>query len=268
MNVKNKIYNKIGKNYNLTRQPDHRIYNNLNKLLNCKRGDHILDIGAGTGNYTYLFALDNYKIDGLEPSDIMQKNGKKHNNLKWILSDAENIPSKDNFYDGAICTLASHHFNSTDKSFNEIKRVLRNETNFVLFTADPRKVDINCWLNIYFNELVEQAKITLPAIENILNLLENIFNSKPKLIPFYLPYNLTDSFFYSGWRSPEKYLDNNFRNGISSFSMANDNLVLKLINKLVNDLKTGIWDNKYQNIRNLKEYNCGYYFIVIKKINK
>jgi len=260
----NKIYNKIGKSYNTTRKPDPRIFNKIIELLDCNNSDKIIDVGAGTGNYSYLLANKGFIVDALEPSEIMQNNGKKHINLNWILASAEEIPCNENYYDGALCTLAYHHFKSLKKSFLEIHRVLKPNNNFVIFTADPRKAE-KSWLDEYFYDLIELSKTALPDFNEVLELLENIFNNTPQLVPFYLPDDLKDSFFYSAWKYPEKYLDENFRNGISSFALADKQTVDKAILKLKQDIKSKEWDKKFSYIRSLKEYNCGYYFIRIKK---
>lgn len=65
--------------------------------------------------------------------------------------------------------------------------------------------------------------------------------------------------------APEKYLSSNFRKGISVFSLLPKNIVEHIIENLRNDLKNGIWDNQYKYIRELKRYNGGYFFLIIKK---
>ena len=265
MSNDNIIYNKIGYNYNKTRIPDLRIYNEIIKLLECKRKSKIIDVGAGTGNYSFLLAKNNYIVDALEPSELMQESGKKHKNLNWILSVVEKNPCKNNYYDGAVCTLAIHHFMDIEMALKEIYRLLKKDSNFILFTADPKKSDKKCWINYYFKELVEYAMSTLPDIELITEKLENIFNTKAEIKQFLLPCDLTDSFFYSGWKFPEKYLDEKFRNGISVFSMADQELIIQLINKLKKDIDNGKWYKKYSKLKNKDFYNCGYYFIKIIK---
>jgi ubiquinone/menaquinone biosynthesis C-methylase UbiE len=63
VNISSELYNKIGHNYNKTRIPDLRIFNELLKLLNNKYNDKIIDIGAGTGNYSFLLAKTNFIVD-------------------------------------------------------------------------------------------------------------------------------------------------------------------------------------------------------------
>jgi hypothetical protein len=45
-------YNRIGKKYNLYRRGDERIIHTLIDLLGLPKKSFILDVGAGTGNYS------------------------------------------------------------------------------------------------------------------------------------------------------------------------------------------------------------------------
>lgn len=49
-------YDAIGKGYNATRRPDERIVKLLVDCLDLPPGAHVIDIGAGTGNYTQTIA--------------------------------------------------------------------------------------------------------------------------------------------------------------------------------------------------------------------
>lgn len=260
------FYDEIGNNYNITRCADVRITKNLISLLNCPVSSKIIDIGAGTGNYSYELAEYYNTVYALEPSEVMIKQGKKHINLKWFNGFAENIPFEDDFFDGAVCTLASHHFSSMNQSFKEIHRILKPGSNFVMFTFDARKTESKDWLREYFEQFYKIACDTAPSQEFVIKNLKDIYNNEINIIPFRLPYDLTDGFFYSAWKYPERYLNKDFRKGISVFSMSSEELVDSVISRLEFDLKEGIWDNKYKHIRNLNEYDGGYYFISVKKV--
>ncbi len=258
-------YDEIGNNYNTTRKADHRITNILIKLLNLEANSLIADIGAGTGNYSFELAREGYIVHAVEPSKKMISQRKKHANLHWIEGKAEKIPLKSNIYDGAVCTLASHHFQSLKKSFREIARILKPNGVFALFTGDPRKVSKHCWIKTYFNTIYNQACKTLPELGTLTSIIEKTFNNQAETIPFKLPSDLADGFFYSGWQYPERYLDKNFRNGISVFALYSPKKILSLVNQLEKDIQNGSWDANYGHIRNLDKYNGGYYFIRIQK---
>lgn len=256
-------YDIIGKKYNLNRIADIRIVNLFHELLDVKRNSIICDIGAGTGNYTEKLAEMGYKIDAIEPSIQMINQSTQNKNVTWYQLRAEEINSSQK-YDGAICSLAIHHFEDIDKSLSNIKRSLKKDASFIIFCADPRKIDEDCWFKNYFNELIEKAKSTYLPLEILLRKLEENFKSVPKVEAFRIPKNITDGFFYAGWQTPERYLNKVFRNSISVFSKAPEEMVSKSIKNLEKDLKLGIWDLKYKNIRRMESYNGGYYFVKIK----
>ena len=57
------------------------------------------------------------------------------------------------------------------------------------------------------------------------------------------------------------YLQAEVRAGISSFALANQDLIDEGVQLLTADLITGEWVNKYGDIRNLTEIDLGYRFL-------
>ena len=258
-------YNSIGQDYNVNRAADPRIIKQLIDLLDVPNNSKIVDIGAGSGNYTNKLADSGFIVDAVEPSQLMIDQAKKHPNVKWLMSTAEKMELQKNFYDGAVSTLAIHHFSSLEVSFSTIYQTLKNNKHFVIFGADPRKIDANCWLKDYFGNLIDKAIDTYLEVSEVILKLESIFENKVVYTPFSIPYDITDGFFYAGWQTPEKYLDKNFRNNISVFAKSNEKSLQKCIDKLQLDLKNGIWEKKYGVVRNLNVYNGGYYFLKVTK---
>ena len=113
--------------------------------------------------------------------------------------------------------------------------------------------------------LFKKAGETLPLQSEVANLLEEISGTPPKVISFRLPADMKDSFFYSAWRHPERYLDQNFRKGISLFATFNAKELYVIIEHLKRDLDNGTWDLEYKHVRELEEYEGGYYFLSIGK---
>ncbi|GAB1857651.1 hypothetical protein MHTCC0001_24880 [Flavobacteriaceae bacterium MHTCC 0001] len=258
-------YNKIGVNYNLNRSADPRIVKRLINFTGVKENAKILDIGAGTGNYTNELADYGCMVDAIEPSQLMIDQAKTHTNVNWFKSSIEAIDLQKNCYDGAISTLAVHHFISLEVALSNIYKALKKNRHFVIFGADPRQIDDNCWLKAYFGNLIDKAVEAYLEISQLIQLLESIFQNKVKYKPFPVPFDVADGFFYAGWQQPEKYLDENFRNNISVFTKAPDKCIQESVEKLALDLKNGAWDKKYGATRNLKVYNGGYYFLKATK---
>jgi ubiquinone/menaquinone biosynthesis C-methylase UbiE len=255
-------YDNIGKTYNKTRMADERITGQLVELLDLPVNSRILDIGAGSGNYSYELAKLGYNVIAIEPSETMRKQGKQHEKLEWREGIAESLPADDKSVDGVICTLATHHFDDLALSFREMNRVVTEAGRIVIFTADPRKCFGHCWITDYFREIVEQSCQYHPPVDELAQIMTDNTRRKITIRSFPLPYDLKDNFFFSGWKRPEAYLDENYRAGISSLATAPKELLVKNIKRLTDDLKSGEWLRTYGFVLNETEYDCGYVFLV------
>ncbi|BAY09221.1 class I SAM-dependent methyltransferase [Calothrix sp. NIES-2098] len=252
------IYNSIGQQYSKTRIPDIRIVNQLIDLLNLPQGSTIADIGAGTGGYSLALANQGFFVRAVEPSLVMQKQAVEHPQVKWFTGYAENLPLPDKSVDAVISILAIHHFTHLEKAFHEMYRVIRDGT-IVLLTFDIRFAQ-KIWLYDYFPFLWEDALRFLPLHEQI-NLIQTNTQRRVEAIPLLLPHDLSDLFAAAAWRKPELYLQPEVRAGISSFALANQDLVAQGLQLLAADLSSGEWIKKYGDIRNLAEIDLGYRFI-------
>ena len=94
---------------------------------------------------------------------------------------------------------------------------------------------------------------------------KSIFDNPAEIIPFHLPHDLADGFFFWGWRRPELYLDKNFCNGISSLTKLPSAMLVSDMEKLRQDISSGKWHEKYGYMLNLSNYDCGYRFVVVAK---
>ncbi|WP_445631907.1 class I SAM-dependent methyltransferase [Nostoc sp. DSM 114167] len=252
------IYNSIGQQYSKTRVPDIRIVNKLIDLLNLPKGSIIADIGAGTGGYSLALANKGFLVNAVEPSVVMQKQAVEHQQIKWFTGYAENLPLLDNSVDAVVSILAIHHFSHLEKAFQEMHRIIRDGA-IILLTFDIRLAQ-KIWLYDYFSFLWEDALRFLPLKEQV-NLIQSNTKRRVEAIPLLLPYDLSDLFAAAGWRRPELYLEPEVRAGISSFALANQDLVEQGVKLLAADLISGKWSKKYSDIHNLTEIDIGYRFI-------
>lgn len=259
------IYDRIGRNYRRTRTCDPGILTRLISLLELNPGQVILDVGAGTGNYANGLANKGYRVIAVEPSEVMLGQRFDHPNISWLRNFAEDINLDAESVDGALCILSTHHFGSLEKAFHEIKRVLRPGSRLIIFSSDPRRLSADCWLLRYFDDIIRKEYDTRPPLNDLENLLSDIFHTDPSIDPFPIPNDVMDGFFFSAWREPEKYLDTSFRNGISLFAKADGSLINDSIDRLENELNDGTWDKLFSSIRGLKEYDGGYFFARIEK---
>jgi SAM-dependent methyltransferase len=254
------IYDKIGNGYNATRRADSRIVDRIIALLDLPQGSRIIDIGAGTGSYSRAMAARGYEMTSLEPSTVMRDQATADASITWVAGSAESLPFADCSFDGAILILCIHHFSDMAAAASEIRRVVRSGP-IVIFSYDPDAVGLP-WLFHYFPSFRDQIRSSFPSFNHICNQ----FNGGDSIsaTPFLLPHDLADGFAGAAWRYPERYLEQEFRDGTSAFRQLDPQLCEKGLEALRHDLESGAWDSRFREVRLLQEYDHGYTFLTIK----
>src|SRR5260370_22666892 len=119
------LYDRIGLGYDDTRQADPYLRSRLIHHLRPSPSGRYLDIGSGTGNYTFAMHQADVEICGLEVSPIMLEAAKrKAPAIAWVNACAEAIPFASASFDGATCTFVHHHLSDPVASFQESHRLL------------------------------------------------------------------------------------------------------------------------------------------------
>ncbi len=163
-------YNVIGKAYDLTRKPDTEIVEKILHLLNYQLNGKYLDIGCGSGSYTGALEAKGLNIEGIDISEeMLNKARQKYPMIKFSQGDAKNLSFNDDSFDGATCTLATHHINDNKKLFQEVFRVLK-KGNFVIFTATPKQME-TYWLCHYFPKMMADSMRRMTSHDEIEQLL-------------------------------------------------------------------------------------------------
>ncbi|MBX7228965.1 MAG: class I SAM-dependent methyltransferase [Burkholderiaceae bacterium] len=211
------LYNEIGSTYCATRRADPTIARTLAGLVEVQKGRRFLDLACGTGNYTTALASIGGEWHGCDISDVMINQARsKSPAIDWKLSKADSLPYQSKYFDGAMCTLAIHHFPDLLKPFQEVHRVL-DQGVFALFTAFPEQME-GYWLCHYFPEMMKSSIVQMPAQTLVTAALESAGFEIEKIEPFYITNELQDLFLYSGKDRPNQYLDSAVRANISSFA--------------------------------------------------
>lgn len=237
------IYNKIGKIYDTTRRADPYLVSRLARHLKIHPPGNYLDAACGTGNYTFALASEyGGKWFGIDQSSLMvgkaqMKDG--GNFVEWGKADVVSLPFKDEVFDGAICTLAIHHFEDLKNAFGEIRRTLKDQSPFVIFTSLPQQTR-DYWLAKYFPRAIEKSAEWLPDLETIKSALHQAGFSRIKTEAYQVRKDLQDFFLYSGKYKPEMYLDKRVRANISTFSLLADAEEIENgCQRLIGDIESG-----------------------------
>lgn len=258
----NTAYNTIGQGYNQTRKADPFIANTLYNLLQPTPYGIYLDIGCGTGNYTIALAEKGIMLHGVDPSIVMLGEASaKSNAVQLHEGNAEQIPFSDNFFDGGIASLTLHHWDSLEKGFAEVYRVLKPNSRWVIFAA-VSDLTQHFWLQHYFPKMLAASVEKEPSMADI----ESAATKAGFTITtekYFIQDDLQDQFLYAGKNNPALYLNPVVRSGISSFAQ----LSLKdEVESGLQQLEKDVTSGEFENIRSQYQNDKGdYMFIVLEK---
>lgn len=233
------VYDRIGKTYDQTRKADPAISKKIINHLSPTKTGQYLDVGCGSGNYTQMIAENGYRICGVDISEeMLAKARNKSRHIEWILGDARSLPFQDNQFDGATCTLATHHIKDIEKSFQEVFRVLK-KGRFVIFTSFPEQME-TWWLNRYFPNMMRVATGMMHSYDRVLAALKVAGFKDIRTEKLFISNDLQDWFLQAGKYRPQIYLDPVVRSGISTFALEDSQEeIISGCNKLQIDISSG-----------------------------
>ncbi len=243
MNAK---YDTIGLGYSALRRPDPRIGKAIRDAL-CD-AQSVVNVGAGAGSYE----PSGLAVTSVEPSREMIDQHPRADEV--VQASAEALPFADQSFDASMAILTVHHWPDKSAGLREMQRVSRDR--IVLLTFDPAYRDI--WLLDYLPELADLDEKQMPQMRDYEEWLAPI---TVQSVP--IPHDCSDGFLYSYWRRPDAYLDPQIRKGSSSF-WAIDGVEQKL-EKLRDDLESGVWEHRYGQLMGLDELDLGYRLIVAEQ---
>lgn len=105
-----------------------------------KKGDKIIDLGSGLGNF--LFDLETKHPNKLELFGVditgsliseSRKRAKKFKNIKFFKVGIDKIKFKENTFDYAFSMRSLHHFYRLVTMLKKIRKILKNGGKFTLF---------------------------------------------------------------------------------------------------------------------------------------
>ncbi|MBI5310645.1 MAG: class I SAM-dependent methyltransferase [Actinobacteria bacterium] len=119
-------------------------YAEAQQMLKLKRGDYVLDLACGPGNFTRRFARtvapDGLAV-GYDGSRSMLERGVRELNadetpaMVLVRGEATQLPFEDETFDSVCCFAALHMFPEPEATLAEIARVLKPGGRVALFTT-------------------------------------------------------------------------------------------------------------------------------------
>lgn len=211
------LYDRIGGTYARSRRADPGITRTLARELRLASSGAYLDVACGTGNYTAALSALGGAWSAIDPSEVMLAQARqKSSPIAWARASAHALPFSNGVFDGAVCTLAIHHFPELERPFAEVRRTLRSGS-FVIFTGLAEHMR-HYWLCHYFPDMMARSIEQMPSEAQIGAALSRSGFNAVTVTPFFVTNELQDLFLYAGKHRPALYFDPVVRANISSFA--------------------------------------------------
>ena len=110
-------------------------------LLDCRPGDRVLDLGAGSGFSSEMLARFGYDVVAVDPDVKALANNRRRpsfdagrisGTVQVACGVAERLPCADATFDGVLCMNAMHHVSDLPAAVAELARVLKPGARAVL----------------------------------------------------------------------------------------------------------------------------------------
>ncbi len=238
------LYDEIGVDYAKLRKPDSRIAAVIDRALG--KAPSVLNVGAGTGSYEPT----DRTVTALEPSAemIAQRPPELATAHQGV---AEDLPFADDAFDAVMAILTVHHWSSLKTGLLEMRRVARHRV--VILTFDPASPYF--WLADYIPEIITLDQPIMPKLDVFAEILGE---TTVEIVP--VPHDCTDGFLGAYWRRPHAYLNPDVRSAISTFAKLDH--VSDALQRLENDLASGVWEERYGNLVEAESLDVGYRLVV------
>lgn len=179
----NTIFDKFSKDYDAWYKTtmgsfvDKEESNALLSLLTKKPKAKVLDIGCGTGNFTYKLHKLDYQVTGIDISKEMLHIAEQKNttyNIPFHLMNGESLAFDDHTFDAIISVTAFEFMPYPQAIYEEMKRVVKPDGQIIIGTIQQG----GSWEQLYTSDICKGTayeSATFKTLEDIVNLDKNHF---------------------------------------------------------------------------------------------
>ncbi|MEH7482355.1 methyltransferase domain-containing protein, partial [Neobacillus drentensis] len=158
MDIKKDVQQQFGKSADsYVSSAIHKDGKDLQKLLEMAMTtgeEELLDVATGGGHTANAFASCVRKVTAVDLTPEMLAAAQKyiigngHQNVEFIIGDAEVLPFSEGVFDIVTCRIAPHHFPNVNKFVDEVHRVLKPSGQFLLDdNVVPEEEDYDLFYN-------------------------------------------------------------------------------------------------------------------------
>ncbi|HWA52921.1 MAG TPA: class I SAM-dependent methyltransferase [Solirubrobacterales bacterium] len=242
-------YDRLGRGYAGVRRPDPRIAARIDEALGKART--VLNIGAGTGSYE----PPGREVTAVEPSGEMIAQ-RPAGAAPVVQASAEALPFADDSFDAAMAVLTAHHWADLEAGLAEMRRVSRERIAIVTFDHFGLK---DLWIpRDYFPAMLDLKRRAGATSGELLERFPEAIVS-----PIPVPRDCTDLFFAALWARPELLLDEEVLRPMWIWQSIPEGARRSGRERLVADLESGAWDERYGHLREAEEMDVGLRLVVV-----
>ncbi|MEZ0362232.1 class I SAM-dependent methyltransferase [Mycobacterium sp. pUA109] len=237
-------YDRTGRTYARTRQPDPRIAAAIHHALHGMGS--VANIGAGAGAYE-----PPQTVLAIEPSRVMIAQRPPHA-APAVQATAEQLPIRMNAVDAALAVLTIHHWADLNRGIAELIRVARRR--IVILTWDHTVIREFWLLREYLPAAAEtDARLAVP-----LDRLRSLLPVEHAVHPIPVPHDCVDGFGGAYWRRPHAYLDETVQAGMSMLALTPQHQLRPGLTRLRDDLVSGAWVAQHADLLDEAALDLGY----------
>ncbi len=158
-------------------------------IVKYSKGHIVLDLGCGTGKYSFEIAKHAKKVFALDSSERMLDYAKKkYPEMKFIYADATNTPLEDNSIDVVFSFGLLEYVKNKEKLIKEISRLLKHGGTAIVSSTNI--YSIPCFfIAIYYKIIGKKRMTTEPSFGK----MKKIFNALGFEI---IDYKMDDGLFW------------------------------------------------------------------------
>ena len=225
-------YDEVSRIYDTSRVANTETVEKLIELLHIGSDSVVLDMGCGTGNYTAALQRVARRVIGIDSSiGMIEQAQAKFPELPLICGDVTTLPFRSGTFDAAFAIQVLHHVKEKELFLTETHRVLKKGACLAIDSCSHRQM-CTFWDYHYFPKGLEVDLARIPDAEEIASLLEGTGFSNVGIEISYT--NIS-----AEHEKPDRYLDKDYRDGMSTFCLLSDEDIQLGCQKLREDIASG-----------------------------
>lgn len=228
-------YSQVAQRYDGSRRAEPAIIATLCDRLDELRASSVLEIGAGTGNYTVELLARGFETVALERSAQMLAGGRTKARARWVLGDALRLPLKDSSFDAAVAVNVLHHLGDLGAALAELRRVVRRGA--VVQVVVRQNLE-TLWYRHYFPEIDRVLLPLHPPLGAAICAFLRAGFERVTVAPIFYSGD-SDLTFESARNRPRLLFDQAFRDATSGFRRLSGVAIQTGLAALGEDLESG-----------------------------